>query len=116
MPTKGDNIGSMKIDQHRGDDGESTSYLSSQIAFPFKCIPGTPITVTGKFYSIKKGKVCLEDPDNGKKKTCKVVIWGMDSIAFIVPKTSKSFPAKDYLLKAANKVGEDSTTFKVTVE
>ncbi|MBP1735447.1 MAG: hypothetical protein H6Q53_1734, partial [Deltaproteobacteria bacterium] len=43
----------------------------------------------------------------------KVKSWDMDSIIFSVPKTSKSFPAKEYTLKVANKVGEDSTTFTV---
>jgi hypothetical protein len=37
----------------------------------------------------------------------------MDSIIFFVPKTSKSFLAKEYTLKVTNKVEEDSSTFTV---
>jgi hypothetical protein len=66
---------------------------------------GTPITISGDFFSTKKGRVYLEDPVSGKKKICKVTSWAMDSIMFIVPKVSKSFPAGAYLLKVKNKVG-----------
>jgi len=78
-------------------------------------VAGTPITITGNFFGIKKGKVYLEYEKNGKlkKKNCKVNSWDMDSIIFFVPKTSKSFPAKEYTLKVTNKVGEDSTAFAV---
>jgi hypothetical protein len=65
----------------------------------------TPITITGKFFSTKKGKVYFEDISTGKKKNCKVTLWGMDSITFIVPKTSKSFPPGAYPLKVDNKIG-----------
>ena len=78
-------------------------------------VAGTSITITGNFFGIKKGKVYLEYEKSGKlkKKNCKVKSWDMDSIIFFVPKTSKSFSAKEYTLKVTNKVGEDSTTFTV---
>jgi len=65
----------------------------------------TPITITGNFFSTKKGKVYLEYEKNGlpKKKYCKVTFWGMDSITFIVPKGLVSGTA--YPLKVINKVG-----------
>lgn len=68
---------------------------------------GTPITISGNFFSTKKGKVYFEYEINGKlkKKKCKITDWGMDSITFEVPKTSKSFPAGDYQIKVMNKVG-----------
>jgi len=62
-------------------------------------------SITGDFFSTKKGKVYLEDAVSGRKKTCKVTAWGMESISFVVPKTSKSFPAGTYPLKVTNKVG-----------
>jgi len=78
-------------------------------------VPGTEITVTGKFFSTKKGKVYLEDPATGKKKNCKVTSWYMDKtngeseLRFIVPKL---LPAV-YPLKVTNKVGAAETTFAV---
>ena len=74
---------------------------------------GTPVEISGNFFGSKKGKVYLENASTGKKKRCKVTSWGMDSITFMGPKTSKSFPAKEYLLRVTNKVGEDDTTFAV---
>jgi CSLREA domain-containing protein len=66
---------------------------------------GTPITISGNFFSTKKGKVYLENLTTDKKKNCKVTSWSMDSITFVVPKTSKSFPSGTYPLKITNKVG-----------
>ena len=65
------------------------------------------ITITGKFFSSKKGKVYFEYEWDGrpKKKYCKITDWSMDSITFIVPKISKRFPASSYPLKVVNKVG-----------
>lgn len=82
-------------------------------------IPGTSITITGKFYSTRKGKVYLEDQTNGKKKTCKVTDWYMDpttgisTVTFVVPKTSKTFLPGSYLLTVTNKVGTGQTYFTV---
>ncbi|HOH26961.1 MAG TPA: IPT/TIG domain-containing protein, partial [Syntrophorhabdus sp.] len=79
------------------------------------------ITVTGKFFSTKKGKAYLMDPITGKKKNLKVASWQMDEqtgiseFTFIVPKTSKSFPAKTYHLIMGNKVGQAATTPEFTV-
>jgi C1A family cysteine protease len=65
------------------------------------------IVVSGNYFSTKKGKVYLEDPNTGMTKTCKVTSWGMNSITFVVPKTSKTFPLGTYHLKVTNKVGTD---------
>jgi hypothetical protein len=79
------------------------------------------ITVTGKFFSTKKGKAYLMDPITGKKKNLKVASWQMDEqtgiseFTFIVPKTSKSFPPKTYHLIMGNKVGQATTTPEFTV-
>jgi hypothetical protein len=79
------------------------------------------ITVTGKFFSTKKGKAYLMDPITGKKKNLKVASWQMDEqtgiseFTFIVPKTSKSFPPKTYHLIIGNKVGQAATTPEFTV-
>jgi hypothetical protein len=66
---------------------------------------GDPITITGNFFSTKKGKVYLEYEKNGlpKNKNCKVTSWNMDSITFVVPKGLVSGTA--YPLKVINKVG-----------
>ena len=76
----------------------------------------TPITISGRFFGTKKGKVYLENPTSGKKKTCKVKSWGMDSITFIVPKTSKSFPPNTYVLKVDNKIGTAEAPLEFTVD
>lgn len=82
-------------------------------------IPGTPITITGKFYSTKKGKVYLEDQVSGKTKTCKVTNWSMDptsgisTLTFVVPKLPKGLLPGPYLLKVTNKVGTGQTNFTV---
>jgi hypothetical protein len=68
--------------------------------------PGKAITITGNFFSIKKGKVYLEYNDkNGqpKKKNCKITSWTMVSITFVVPKGLVAGVA--YPLKVTNKVG-----------
>ena len=75
----------------------------------------TPITITGNFFSTKKGKVYLEYEKNGlpKKKYCKVTSWGMDSITFIAPKGLVSGVA--YPLRVINKVGiaEEAPEFTI---
>jgi hypothetical protein len=83
-------------------------------------IPGTPITVTGKFFATKKGKAYLEDPVSGKKKTCKITYWYMNpangdsTLTFEVPKLSNGFSTGvAYPLKITNKVGTIQTTFTV---
>ena len=78
--------------------------------------PGTEITIDGRFFSTKKGRVYLEDPSTGKKKRCKVTSWSMDPLTgasqatFIVPKLSKIFPAGTYQLVVTNKVGTTTQT------
>jgi len=82
--------------------------------------PEAEITVTGKFFGTKKGKVYLEDPATETKKACKVTEWSMydpvsgDSrIRFIVPTLPKDLLPGLYTLKVINKVGTDSATFTV---
>ncbi len=77
---------------------------------------GDPITITGDFFSTKKGTVYLEDSENGRKIKCKLTAWGMDSITFVVPKASKSFPAGTYSLKVTNKVGTAAAPSSFTIE
>lgn len=69
----------------------------------------SPITIHGKFFSTKKGKVTLERA--GTVKNCKVLAWGMEMITFLVPK--KMTAASDYTLRVTNKVGPDTITFDV---
>jgi hypothetical protein len=82
-------------------------------------IPGKDITVTGRFFTTKKGKVYIEDPDTGKKKTCKVTVWSMDptrgesTLTFIVPKLPKPLVPDTYTLKITNKLGTVDTLFTV---
>ena len=77
--------------------------------------PGS-ITVTGKFFGIKKGKTYLYDSVNDKKKNLKITDWkmnpstGVSELTFAVPKPSKSFPAATYQLKISNKIGPATTT------
>jgi hypothetical protein len=79
---------------------------------------GDEITVTGKFFSTKKGKVYLEYEKNGqiKKKNCPIKSWDMNSttggseLIFVVP---KSLNPGSYPLKVTNKVGAAETTFRV---
>ena len=76
----------------------------------------TPITITGNFFSTKKGKVYLEYEKNGqpKKKNCKVTSWGMDSITFVVPKGLVSGVA--YPLEVDNKVGIAGAPSSFTID
>jgi lysophospholipase L1-like esterase len=77
-----------------------------------------PITITGTFFGTRKGSVFLEYEKNGKlkRKVCKVKSWGMDTITFLVPKTSKRFPPGTYPLKVINKVGIAGAPSDFTIE
>lgn len=79
---------------------------------------GKPITITGTFFGTRKGSVYLEYEKNGKlkRKACKVKSWGMDSITFLVPKTSRNFPAGSYPLRIKNNVGIAGAPADFTVE
>ncbi len=82
----------------------------------YEAAPGTSITITGNFFSTKKGKVYLGDQVSGKRKNCKITSWGMDSITFVVPKTSKSFPAGTYFLDVVNKIGVAEASSEFTID
>ena len=82
-------------------------------------IPGKEITVTGTFFGTKKGKVYVEDPSTGKKKTCKITDWFMDPtngesrLTFIVPRLPKLLAPTTYALKITNKLGFAESLFTV---
>jgi hypothetical protein len=72
---------------------------------------GTDVTITGKYFGTKKGKVTIGG------KSCKVTSWTMDAITgastvqFLVPKGLA--PATTYDLKVINKVGEGTEKFTI---
>jgi uncharacterized repeat protein (TIGR02543 family) len=80
------------------------------------------ITITGKFFGTKKGKVDLYDPVTEKKKNLKVTGWkmiestGVSELTFVVPKPSKGFPAGSYQLMVANKIGTATASTNFTLE
>lgn len=74
---------------------------------------GTPVTITGQYFGVKKPKVYIEYLKNGKiaKKTCKLTSYKMDELVFIVPK----LPAATYsLVVEVKKVGLDRANFEIT--
>jgi lysophospholipase L1-like esterase len=97
-PNKADDIGLYSAFTVKPPEIDSLDYYTGAA--------GDTITITGTFFGTRKGKIYLEYEKNGKpkKKNCKVTSWGMDSITFVVPKTSKNFPAGAYPLKVMNKV------------
>jgi len=70
----------------------------------------TSVTITGKYFGTKKGKVTIGG------KSCKVVSWTMDArtgvstIQFLVP---KGLAPASYDLKVINKVGEGADSFTI---
>jgi hypothetical protein len=80
--------------------------------------PGTEITIYGRFFSTKKGKVSIEYEQNGqtKRKNCSVRHWSMDPVSgvselrFVVP---KGLDPGTYTLWVTNKVGSTTTTFTI---
>ena len=76
------------------------------------------ITITGNFFGTRKGKVYFEYMKDGNlmKKNCKIVSWGMDSITFVVPKTTKSFLPGTYPLKIMNRIGIAGAPLNFTIE
>jgi len=72
---------------------------------------GETITIEGKFFGTKKGKVTIGG------KSCKVTSWtmepmtGMSTIHFLVPKGLAL--ATTYPIKVMNKVGEDTGSFTI---
>jgi hypothetical protein len=82
----------------------------------YQGVAGDLITITGDFFSTKKGTVYLEDSVNGIRKKCKVTEWSMESITFVVPKTSNNFPAGTYPLKVTNKVGTAQAPSDFTID
>jgi parallel beta-helix repeat protein len=84
-------------------------------------LPGEKITIFGRYFSTKKGKVYLEYIDkNGKtkKKNCRINSWDMNAqtgastITFEVPKGLES-STTPYPLFVTNKVGQASSTFTI---
>jgi hypothetical protein len=79
---------------------------------------GTEITIDGRFFSTKKGKVYLEYEKDGqlKKKNCPVRYWTMNpitgrgEIGFAVP---KGLGPGTYPLRVTNKVGSTTTNFTI---
>jgi hypothetical protein len=75
----------------------------------------TKVTISGKYFATKKGKVYLEQ--GGESKACKVVSWtmtpatGVSTIQFLVP---KKYPVGTYTLRVTNKVGSCTGSFEVT--
>jgi uncharacterized repeat protein (TIGR02543 family) len=83
-----------------------TPWISSHS--PASGTPGTEVTVHGRFFGTKKGKVYLVGQSTGKKKSCKVTYWYMGAtdgtnseIKFIVPKVDTG----GYWLSISNKAG-----------
>jgi len=78
--------------------------------------PGDEITITGKFFGTKKGKVYLEDPSTAQKKSCKVTSWSMNlatsesTLSFVVP---KGLVAGIHPLKVTNKIGTAEKSFTI---
>ena len=63
------------------------------------------ITITGDFFSTKKGKIYLAYTDSkgkDKQKSCKIISWDMNAITFQVPKLATG---TTYPLSISNKVG-----------
>ncbi len=77
--------------------------------------PGAEITLEGRFFSTKKGKVYIEYEQGGatKKKNCSVRYWYMDPVSgvselrFVVP---NGLNPATYTLRVTNKVGSTTTT------
>ena len=81
---------------------------------------GSLVTITGNFFGTKKGKVYLENPTTGKKKSCRIKYWYMEpangesTLTFLVPNLPKNFSyGEPYPLKITNKVGTVQTYFTV---
>lgn len=80
--------------------------------------PGDEITMTGRFFSTRKGKVYIEYEKDGqiRKKSCTVKSWAMDAatgaseIRLQVPKIKYSGPC---VLIIANKVGAVEKPFTI---
>lgn len=77
---------------------------------PYGGYPGDVITVKGKFFGKKKGKLTLNDTK------CKITAWTMDArtglseAKFVVP---KKLPPGDLTLTLTNAVGVSSISFEV---
>ena len=80
---------------------------------------GDQITIHGKFFGMKKGKVYLGYSVNGKpiKKSCSVVSWTVDpateegDIVFVVP---QGLAPGVYDLIVTNSAGSDTDTFTMS--
>ncbi len=73
---------------------------------PDSGVAGTAVTISGNFFSSKKGKVYLGD------QSCKVSSWSMDTITFVVPK--KLAPGL-YDVTVSNKLDSDTLADAFTI-
>jgi hypothetical protein len=83
-------------------------------------IAGDEVVINGAYFGVKKPKVYLVDPTNGKKRNCKISQWepmntttGASQLTFIVPKRITPSPLVPYILKLSNKVGTAETDFYI---
>jgi hypothetical protein len=82
--------------------------------------PGDEITVPGRFFSTKRGKVYIEYEKEGQPRwvMCPLKSWtmnratGLSEIRFRVP---KGIEAGTYPLRVVNKIGTGETTFTITI-
>jgi hypothetical protein len=61
------------------------------------------ITITGNYFSTKKGTVTLEPVAGGKAKSCRVMSWKDTEIKFRVPNVTDG----NYTLRVSNVIGYD---------
>lgn len=84
---------------------------------PTSGIPNDQVVISGNYFGTKKGKLYIEDPATGKKKNCKVISWGMESITFAVPKLPNGLSTgAAYPLKLTNKAKETVETIFTVLE
>jgi len=83
-------------------------------------LPGTELSITGKFFSTKKGKVYLVHPQTGAKRTCKVTYWymnptdGTSELTFVIPKGIAA--GTSYSLQIVGKIGTATASANFTVD
>jgi hypothetical protein len=84
---------------------------------PNSGIAGDVITINGWYFTNKKPKVYLEDPNTHKKKSCKVISSSMDpltgssTLQFVIPK----WGLDNYNLILINLIGQATVSFPYTL-